>query len=68
MLNMARDHFGMEHWKRPEPENWKQVALERMGLIPDQCPVCKGGVLIVVTVIAPKRGPPLVDPRRYMLQ
>ena len=59
MLNMARDHFNMSHWKKPEKENFKQVALQRMNFIPDQCPLCREGILEVVAVIEPKRGPPV---------
>ena len=60
MLNRARDCFNTEHWQKPEAVNWKTVATERMGFIPDQCPFCKEGILEIVEVMQPTRGPPVM--------
>ena len=40
-LNQARCYFSMEQWTKPEKENWKIVAIQRLNFIPDQCPFCK---------------------------
>ncbi|MFH1699662.1 MAG: IS91 family transposase [Candidatus Zixiibacteriota bacterium] len=55
-LNIAREFFEVAQWTKPLKTEWKEVATQRMGFIPDQCPVCKEGVMIVVEVIP--RGPP----------
>lgn len=58
MLNKARNYFGMEQWEKPNAVNWKLVVQQRMDFIPDQCPKCKEGVMEVIEVILPARGPP----------
>jgi phage FluMu protein Com len=58
-LNQARDYFSMEQWEKPEAINWKLVAEQRMNFIPDQCPKCKEGIMEIIEVINPARGPPL---------
>lgn len=58
-LNQARIFFGLEAWQKPESVTWQQVAQQRMNFIPDQCPVCKEGILITVAIIDPQRGPPM---------
>jgi hypothetical protein len=57
-LNLARECFNMEHWQKPEEINWKMIISVRMNFIPDQCPVCKEGVMKIVEIIDPTRGPP----------
>jgi len=58
-LNQARDYFSIEPWEKPEAINWKLVAQQRMNFIPDQCPKCTKGVMEIIEVIDPARGPPL---------
>jgi hypothetical protein len=58
-LNQARSFFGLEAWQKPEAVTWQQVAQQRMNFIPDQCPVCKEGILRTVAIIDPQRGPPV---------
>ncbi len=60
ILNQARDCFSMERWEKPEAINWKVVVQERMNFVADQCPKCKEGVMEIVEIILPKRGPPMV--------
>ena len=57
-LNIARKYFSMEPWIKTQQTDWKEVATKRMGFIPDQCPVCKEGIMIVVEIIPVHRGPP----------
>ena len=40
-------------------KKYKEVAEKRLGIIPDQCPQCKTGILEFLEVILPLRGPPL---------
>lgn len=61
-LNLARTFYGMEKWQKPEKVNWEKVAQERMDFIPHQCPKCKEGVMKVIAVIEPQRGPPVNIP------
>jgi hypothetical protein len=49
----------LEAWQKPELVTWHQVAEQRMNFIPDQCPVCKEGILVTISVIDPQRGPPM---------
>ena len=58
-LNQARSFFGLKEWQKPELVTWQQVTEQRMRFIPDQCPVCKEGILMMVAVIDPQRGPPM---------
>jgi hypothetical protein len=67
LLNRAREYFGMPPWRKPERKDWKQVAVERMHFTPDQCPVCKNGVLEIIAVLEPQRGPPTADLRTNTL-
>jgi hypothetical protein len=53
----------MDEWQKPEKVTWQQVAEQRMNFIPDQCPVCKEGILMVIVVIDPQRGPPVRQSR-----
>jgi hypothetical protein len=62
-LNQARSFFGLEKWQKPEKMAWKQIAEHRMNFIADQCPVCKEGILMVIAVIDPQRGPPVKKSR-----
>ena len=58
-LNIAREHFNMEHWQKSEKVSWEIIATKRMNIIPGQCPVCKEGIMEIIEVMAPRRGPPL---------
>jgi hypothetical protein len=58
LLNQARDCFDMQHWQKAPKEQWKTEVQERLNITPDQCPFCKEGVLEVIAVIEPSRGPP----------
>jgi len=59
ILNQAREYFSMERWEKPEAINWKIIVQQRMNFIADQCPRCKVGVMELVEIILPKRGPPM---------
>ena len=57
-LNLAKNGLGQQPWKVMNFD-WKEVALKKMGINPDQCPVCKSGIMEIIEVILPLRGPPL---------
>jgi hypothetical protein len=61
-LNQAKLFFRLTPWQKPQISDWKQVAQERMGINPDQCPHCKQGTLRLVEILDPLRGPPQFDP------
>jgi hypothetical protein len=61
-LNQAKTFFQLTPWQKPQISDWKQVARERMGMKPDQCPHCKKGTLHLVEILDPLRGPPNFDP------
>lgn len=60
-LNQARTFFGLKKWQKPEKVTWQQVTEQRMHFIASQCPVCKKGILRVIAVIDPQRGPPEIN-------
>ena len=58
-LNKAKEYFGMERWLKQD-HKWEDIALEKLNIIPNQCPKCKKLTLTVIEVIHPMRGPPSV--------
>ncbi len=58
-LNIARKHHGLEKWQRVEI-TWVEVAQQKLGFIPNQCPKCKKQMELL-EVILPLRGPPIVQ-------
>ena len=57
-LNKLRQYFKLCPWKKPQKTDWKEVVEQRMNIIPDQCPHCKEGVMQVIEILEPRRGPP----------
>ena len=61
-LNIAKKELGEEEWRKIKL-NWKEVAEEKLGFNPEQCLVCKEGVLMIIKVMNPERGPPINVPQ-----
>ena len=57
-LNMAKKDLGQLPWKKLKTD-WKAVALERLKLDITRCPKCKAGLMEIIEIIIPKRGPPV---------
>lgn len=57
-LNKLRQYFKLRPWKKPQKTDWKEVVEQQMNIIPDQCPHCKEGVMQVIEILEPRRGPP----------
>lgn len=57
-LNIAKTDLGQHPWHKIVVD-WKTIAQQTLKLNPDQCPVCKNGTLVLVSIIQPLRGPPL---------
>lgn len=56
-LNIAKIQLGEQEWVKTKL-NWKAIAIEKLGFNPDQCPSCKTGILRIIKVMNPERGPP----------
>jgi len=57
-LNQARAEFNQEPWYR-QKYSWDYIAIHKLNIIPDQCPNCKEGILEIIEIYEPERGPPL---------
>ena len=57
-LNMAKKDLGQLPWEKLETD-WKAVAQERLKVDITRCPKCKAGLMEIIEVIMPKRGPPV---------
>jgi hypothetical protein len=56
-LNLAKKSLGEKEWKQTKL-SWREIAIEKLGFNPDQCQACKEGVLMIVKIMIPERGPP----------
>ena len=56
-LNIAKKCLGEKLWTKTKL-SWKEIANEKLGFNPDQCPACKQGKLKIIKVMIPDRGPP----------
>lgn len=56
-LNIAKKDLGEKRWEKRKL-SWRKIAVEKLGFNPDQCPACKEGVLMIIKVMMPERGPP----------
>ena len=57
-LNIAKKDLGQAPWKKVKID-WKTIALEKLKIDVDKCSKCKVGIMEVVQVILPVRGPPI---------
>lgn len=57
-LNVAKLHFGLEAWEG-QTISWEEIAANKLGIIPGQCPQCHCGKMEIIEMILPQRGPPL---------
>jgi predicted Zn-ribbon and HTH transcriptional regulator len=56
-LNQAKTDLGQEPWFK-QTYSWDYIAINKLNIIPDQCPNCKEGVLEIIEIYQPDRGPP----------
>ena len=57
-LNIAKKELGQLPWKKQKVD-WKSIALEKWNLDTTTCPKCKTGLLKIIQVMIPQRGPPI---------
>jgi hypothetical protein len=57
-LNLARSELGQAKWIKIK-YNWEYIAMHKLNIIADQCPMCKEGIMIIIQTYQPKRGPPV---------
>jgi hypothetical protein len=57
-LNMAKKQLGQPQWKKTKI-NWKTIAVQKLNINPEKCPKCKKGIMEIIQVVAPERGPPV---------
>jgi len=57
-LNIAKKDLGQTPWEKIKM-TWKEIALTKLQINPDACPKCKSGLMEVIEVILPLRGPPI---------
>ncbi len=56
-LNIAKTELKQPKWLK-QTYSWSQIAKEKLGINPVQCPFCKQETMVVIKVINPERGPP----------
>jgi hypothetical protein len=57
-LNQAKTDLNQEPWFK-QTYSWDYIAINKLNIIPDQCPKCKEGVLEIIEIYEPDRGPPV---------
>jgi hypothetical protein len=56
-LNAAKLSLGQQKWEK-QNYAWQQIATEKLGYDPGQCPHCMANEMIIIQIINPERGPP----------
>ena len=57
-LNMAKKDLGQPPWEKLNID-WKTIVLEKLKADVTKCPRCKTGIMELIEVIMPGRGPPV---------
>ena len=57
-LNIAKKDLNQPKWQRIK-YSWADIAQDKLGLNPLQCPYCKKETMMVIKIINPERGPPV---------
>ncbi len=56
-LNIAKKQLNQPVWIKVK-YNWAEIAHDKLGFNPLQCPFCKKETLMIIKIIDPERGPP----------
>ena len=59
LLNAAKQDLGQPKWKKAVV-GWQEIAEKKLGITPATCPCCKTPTMIIVGMINPERGPPVI--------
>lgn len=59
-LNIAKKDLSQLPWKKLNID-WKTIVLEKLKVDPDKCPKCQTGIMEIIEVIQPERGPPVFN-------
>lgn len=57
-LNIAKKQLGQLPWEKLNID-WKEIALNKLKTDVTKCPVCSTGIMEMISVILPERGPPV---------
>jgi hypothetical protein len=57
-LNIAKADLGQSPWEKLKI-SWKEIALNKLKTDITKCPVCRTGIMEMISVILPERGPPV---------
>lgn len=57
-LNIAKKDLGQSPWKKLTLD-WQAILFNKLKLDVSKCPVCKTGIMEIIEVIMPERGPPV---------
>lgn len=57
-LNLAKKDLGQAPWKKLDID-WKDILLKKLKVDVTKCPKCKTGIMELIEVILPERGPPV---------
>jgi len=57
-LNLAKKDLGQAPWKKLDIA-WKAILLKKLKVDVTKCPKCQTGIMEMISVILPERGPPV---------
>lgn len=59
LLNEAKQDLGQPRWEKIVI-SWQEIAEKKLSITPGTCPCCKTATMIIVRIINPERGPPVI--------
>ncbi|MFC1733809.1 IS91 family transposase [candidate division KSB1 bacterium] len=59
-LNIAKKDLGLPPWKKLNID-WKTIVLEKLYADVTKCPKCQTGIMELIEIILPERGPPVFN-------
>ncbi len=58
-LNIAKKQLKQPQWEKVQ-YSWQQIAEKKLNINPLLCPCCNKETLVIVKLMAPQRGPPVI--------
>lgn len=59
LLNAAKKDLGQPKWEKVVV-GWQEIAEKKLGITPGTCSYCKTDTMIIIAIINPERGPPVI--------
>ena len=59
LLNAAKQDLGQPKWEKVMV-GWQEIAEKKLGITPGTCSCCKTDTMIIIAIINPERGPPVI--------